>query len=68
MFLIFPLPALRFFSFRHDLMMCPWLALNSQRSACICLLSARIKGVHHNTWPQSSQRQQLLVASRMIKG
>ena len=27
------------------------LALNSQRSACFCFLSARIKGTHHQTQP-----------------
>jgi hypothetical protein len=26
----------------------PWLALNSQRSACLCLPSAIIKGVHYH--------------------
>ena len=25
---------------------------SSQRSACLCLLSAGIKGVHHYTWPK----------------
>lgn len=31
--------------------MYPWMALNSQKSACLCLLSAWIKGVCHHIWP-----------------
>lgn len=27
------------------------LALNSQSSTCLCLLSVRTEGVHHHTWP-----------------
>lgn len=28
-----------------------WLVLNSQRSTCLCLPCAEIKGGHHHAWP-----------------
>lgn len=31
--------------------MYPWMALKSQKSACLCLLSAWIKDVCHHNWP-----------------